>query len=80
MDAAYKLTTEIIKRREEIIAQLLADNLGIKNKVNLLNKIKLKLWGVRLEIHKTNDPYQEIIKIYKRKKLIKETRLIIKLR
>ena len=59
------------------ISQLLADSLGITNKINLLNKIKLKLWGVRIEIHKTNDQNQEIIKIYKRKKLISTTKLNI---
>lgn len=73
------LTNQMLDKRNKIISEVLSESLGIKNEVSFLNKIKIKFWRVKIVYEKTNNSFEEIIKIYKKDKLVKQFKLSFKL-
>lgn len=73
------LANQMVDKRDKIISEMLSESLGIKNKASFLNKIKIRFWRVKISYEKTNDfPFEEIIRIYKKGKLLKEFKLCFK--
>lgn len=73
------LANQMYERRNKIISEVLSESLGIKNKSSFLNRIKLKFWRVKISYEKTDNPFEEIIRIYKKDKLVKQFKLNFKL-